>query len=362
MVRGKIILGTLALLSCANFALAATGSPAYDAAAANAGNRLAAIQLPNGNWSGEPYTGPTVVGLAEAYKHYGTASYLTSAQLGADYIRNTYSSFTGEEAFSMTLVSDLQGNPNSNVYRTAGSTYYANVAAGVGGTNGKINNIVSYYQTNYSDSEAVIDLSYHTVAAYRLGAADKATWRSRLIQQLGAVDDADFIPVGSLGAATWALAQTGNGLDGTTITGSSTVLNGKQLSQLPTELTNQVIPSGGTAGAVYWDFAQTDNTGYTEDLAMAIMGLQAAADAGASVSQAVLTSGRTTLAGAVELNGETHFDVGQVWGPGNGYPNYSFQAGRLLQAVPEPGSGLIFAASVGLMGMIRRRRTVAAVA
>jgi hypothetical protein len=355
MMRG--LLGSTALVGClcATNALAVT-SAAYDSAVTNAGNRLVTIQQPNGNWTGEPYTGPTVAGLAESYKYYGTPTFKSAAQLGADYIRNTYTDFVGEESYAMTLVSDLQPTPGSNVYRTAASNYYSNVAAGPGGTNGKINNLVTFYHTNYSDSEAVIDLAYHTMAAAAVNAADKNVWRNRLIGELGEVDDNDLIPVGSLGAATWALALTGNGLDGTPITGSSTELSGKTLSQLPAELESQIIPSGSTAGAVYYDFAHTDATGYTEDLAMALMGLQAAADKGFSVNQAKLLNGRTTLAGAVEANGQTHFDVGQVYGPGNGYPNYSFQAGRLLEAVPEPGSGLIFAAAFGVMSLVRRRR------
>src|SRR5207248_11526598 len=124
---------------------------------------------------------------------------------------------------------------------------------------------------------------HYAVTSETIGAADAATWRSSLISTLGQVDNADYFPVGSVGMATWTLAQTGNGLsNATAITGTSSIFNGMTLGNLPNLHLSEMVLSGPTANSFYYDFAHTDS-GYTEDTAMGIMGLIAAHNANPSL-------------------------------------------------------------------------------
>src|SRR5437764_688450 len=137
--------------------------------------------------------------------------------------------------------------------------FKASVAGSAGGTSTYINNFVNHYTTTFNEqSQAVIYLAYYTMGAYSVGATDAPLWRSGLINAMGMIDDGDMLPVESFGAGVWALALTGNGLSsGTTISGPSTVLNGMTLANLPGLLTSQIVPSGATAGSVYYNFAHS---------------------------------------------------------------------------------------------------------
>jgi hypothetical protein len=321
----------------------------------SAANRLVNIQQGNGSWMGDPnyadYQGPVVCGLVRAFSDSNNASYKTAAQNGANYIMaNSSPNYLGDEVFALMCVSSLQPNPNSNSYRTAATNYYNTTIAGApGGTSSYINNLVAQYTGAFNEqSQAVIYLAYHTMAADETNATDRAIWRQKLIDTLGNVDDNDYFPVGALGISTWALAQTGNGLSaGTTITGSSTVLNGMNLSQLPGLLANQMVGIGPGMNNFYYDFGHTGN-GYTEDAAFALLGLEAADKEMNLGYGPMIMNGQMALTSAVDANGATYVDVAQS------APSYNLYAGRFLSAVPEPSSAaLIF---LGLAGMAARRR------
>jgi len=295
-------------------------------------NQLVTTQTGNGSWPAEAdFTGPIVAGLLDAYTLTGNVSYKTAAQNGAAFIMNSNSSLLGDEAYALMRTSAVQSNPVVNSYRTAVATYFTNVSAAPGGTNTTINNLVAHYTNAMNDqSEAVIYLSYYAVAAQMAGASDAMLWRNGLINTLAQVDDADQLPVESLGAAVWALAQTGNGLDSTMLTGPSAIFNNQTLADLPAILLNQIMPAGPGAGSFYYNFGHLDG-GYTEDTAMGLMGLIAANQANPSLnlSSTILTS-QLTLTDAIDSNGQTYMDVFQS------SPDYHIFAGRALEGLQSP--------------------------
>ena len=318
-----------------------------------AGDWLVNNQSGSGTWTGESvFQGTMVSGLANAFLVTTTPAYKTAAENGANWIlTNEGGNFYGDEAYGLTRVSDLQATPAVNAYRAAVLNYYnVTVPAHAGGTSGYINDFVNHYTTTFNEqSQAVILLSYHTLAAYYVGANDEATWRSGLINALGQVDDADLFPVCSLGAAVWALAATGNGMsNSTTISGPSTVLNGMTLAQLPDLLKSQIM----AADPFYYDFGHTGG-GYTEDTALGLLGLEAAVTANPSLNYVgQIYNSQLALSDAVGLDGTTYVDVDQS------PPSHYVYAGRALQAlapIPEP-SGILMLVSAGVLCVVRRRR------
>jgi hypothetical protein len=344
----------LAVLLCLAFAGSSSIAATITDAVIHAADHLVATQSAHGSWAGETdYTGPIVAGLLDAYSLTGNNAYKTAAQNGANFIIANSSHFLGDEAYALTRVSDVQANPNSNSYRTAAANFFNNTIAGApGGTLGSINNLVSHYTTMFGDqSQPVIYLAYDTVASAKVSATDAAIWRTGLINTLEQVDDNDYFPVESLGAAVWALAQTGNGLSAST--SLSGTFNGLTLADLPSLLMSEMMPAGPGAHSAYYDFAHTDG-GYTEDTAMALMGLEAALNAnpGLGYGSSIL-AGQLALTDAIDSSGNTSLDV---FGTN---PQMSLFAGRSLEAlapvaVPLPSSAPMGAAVLGLLLIARK--------
>jgi hypothetical protein len=359
--KWQFLLAAVALVFGGIAGTPAARATVIDMAAANAAGRLVTLQQPNGSWPQDPNfadnQGPLLVGMMQSYSNSNNASYLTSAQNSGTFIINNAPTFAtppaspnflGDETYGLTRLGAVQPTYLAPVIQY----YNISVPAQSGGTGGYADRLVNHYTTTFNDeSQAAIYLAYHAVAANAINATDRAVWRQKLIDTLGKVDDNDFFPVGALGAGVWALAQTGTGLDNTTITGTSSVLNGKQLSQLPAFLTSQIVPSGGNANTFFFDFAHTQS-GFTEDTAFGLLGMEAAnaANPGLGLASTIL-NGETALTNAVDANGLTYVDVSK------NAPAYNVYAGRFLQAVPEPtsaGAILIFVA--GLMGQRRGQR------
>jgi len=353
-MRNVVICGVLTICLGA----AAIHASVVDIAITSAADKIVSNQNGNGSWTdmgSTDFTGATAAGLVAAYDRTGNSTYMTSAQNGAGFFMNN-SSLLGDEAFALTQLSTLQPNTNSNAYRTAAQNYFNTVSNGTGGTSTYVNNFVAHY-TNFNppdQSQAVIYLAYYTTAAYAVNANDRAVWRSGLLGALGQIDDNDYYPVASLGMAVWALAQTGNGLSAaTTLSGPSTILNGKTLAQLSALLASEIVPSGPNAGTFFYDFGQTQS-GYTEDAAMGLMGLEAAYSADATLNYGALISGcQLALSGCIGNDGSTYYDMN------HDTPTLNVFGGRALGAlsasVPEPfGGSMLF--SIGTLYLIGRRR------
>ena len=362
----RFALGLAVLAGCGTLARADAILTAIDAAS----NGLLTQQSAGGMWSGvgaTGYNGTILSGLVNAYNNTGTASYSTAAQNGATALINAVNanggSYLGDEAYALTQAANLPGNPNSAAERTAVYNFFnATVPANYVNANGYINALVAHYGTD--KTQATIYLSYFTLAAYAVNAPNKADFRTGLISTLGKVadfrsDNSDYqaYPTGALGAAVWALAQTGNGLDSTPLTGPTApaqdVFGTHTLSQLPGMLDARLVPASHT-----FDWLLTDPThtyvGYTEDTAFGILGLSAAdAAAHATTYAADVAAARLALTAAVNTATGATYD--NVLSPASHYGVY---AGRTLEAlaVPEPvTAGLLALGGLGLL--VRRRKT-----
>jgi|GEM_PF-561223 len=344
-------LGLVLLLAAAGRFCAASMS--LDEAITACGNRLVQQQTKTGSLAGTwpdeaDYTGSIVAGLVRAYQAKGHTSYKTAAELGGDYITDCdYCNFFGDEAFSLTLLSEVSGNPAGNAWRTALAAFYARIKAASGGTSGYIAGFAGY-----DPGIATFYLAHHVLAAYYVGAADRLVWRQSLINYLAWTDDSrSYFPVLALGAATWALALTGP-LDSTLINPSGTgsaYWTGKKLQDLPALLVSHQVPPGQpNAGSFYWRFdhgsegPNDPKSGYSEDAAFAVLGLMAAAGANPSLNLGgPIIAARQALLGGVRSDGSV---AELLTGQGAVYAAY---AGEALHGLSElvlsgwgPGSGL----------------------
>lgn len=290
-----------------------------------------------GTWSNEAeYTGSIVPGLISAYVVTGKDAYKTSAELAGDYITAAYQNYYGDMAYTLARLSQISADPNNNPWRDAVSDFYDLIRDDpCQGTAGYI----AWYDTT-NPSTAVFYLAHHLVAAHYVQANDVAIWRAGLIHFLSTVADntADY-PVLSLGLATWALAQTGP-LDGNEVRDAPAgepYWNNVTLADLPALLASHQVPEPDPyAGSFFWRFGHDDGdpqnvyptSGYTEDATFAVLGLMAAAQAGASPDAGVaVQAAREILPSSVDGVGRVseHIWLG-------GYL-YNFYAGELLQAL-----------------------------
>lgn len=319
-----------------------------------AAGALVSYQKTAGYWPTEAdYCGPVVSGLANAYLLTGNASYLNSAVKGGSYLLTIApSGFLGDEAYALSRLSRLSADPADNQWRTAVSSYYQTVAARQGGTSGYINELVNYYLDTFDDrSQAVVYIAHHVLAAHEVGAADELVWRQRLVSEMAKITDNDSYPVMSLASALWALAGTG-GLDDTLVTTSATGLwAGVRLCDLPDLLMSHYIASGDRAGSFYYRFDHAGASGYTEDLAFGILGLQAANDWQYDPQRAMaIAQGRQALIDHLPSTGGKMSE--NLWTGGTLMYAYT---GEALMAVPEPVTLLTLL--TGGAALLRRRRT-----
>jgi hypothetical protein len=256
-------------------------------------------------------TGTIAAGLAQAYGVTGTASYNTAAQAAGNYIvTQSGGNYYSDQALALVDLSSISANPASNAWRSDLNSFYSNISAAPGGTNGFIAGLVN----GGDQSQAVVALAQYTVGAYYAGAADESLWRSGLLQTLGQVSGNNASPVTSLGAATWALAKTG--LLGNTLVAPAAAAGSAwynvTLAGLPTLLQGDIVASGAYAGSFYWRFDHTNGgdpgsqaAGYTEDTVWGIMGLAAAqkTNPSSNYEASVLTAAKV-LASGVGASGQ----------------------------------------------------------
>jgi hypothetical protein len=301
-----------------------------------------------GTWPAEAeFTGSIVAGMAGAWQLTCEPAYLTSAELGGDYILwAALGNFYGDEAFALTRLSEISTDPCNNTWRTEVSDFYSSVK-NVGGTEAYI----SQFAAGAEPSTTVFYLANYVVAAYYVNAEDKEIWRQGLIDWLAQVDNSSSFPVMAMGVATWALAFTGP-LDDTFIDPSGTgapYWNLKKLSDLPEMLLSHQVPKGQLyAGSFYWRFDHGGSpggaaSGYTEDTIFGALGLIAASKTNPDLNlDAAILAARQALLGGIYGEGVVY---NHLWLKGTIYYTY---AGEMLQVL----GALVFDGDINLNGSV----------
>lgn len=293
---GAIVL--LAFIANTNL-IAAT----LDQSVTNVADHLVSSQILTGDdkgmWPGEPnFSGSIVAGMVDAYVLTNNIAYKNAAELGGDYIlaRGKLHGFYGDEAYALSLLSEISSNPAANKWRTGLKFFYYIVEyLEPGGTDEYINR---YMGTD--PSNAVFYVANHVVAAYYIDFYNKEKWRNGLVKWLSQVSDTNSVyPTIAMGTATWALAKTIPLNETVPVSWTQeapywdTLIDpsgkgvpywkNKKLFDLPKLLMSQQVPAKQlNAGSFYWRFAHDvndPNSGYTEDTIFATMGLKAAVDA-----------------------------------------------------------------------------------
>lgn len=317
-------------------------------------DRLETAQLKSGVnagiWPKEAsFTGSIAAGMVSAFRASCEPAYRNSAELAGEYIIwSAQGNFYGDEAFALTLLSEISDDPNNNIWRSAVSNFYADVKD-IAGT--------ADYMTQFEGVEpstAVFYLAHHVVAAYYVDATDKQIWRDNLLSLLSQVNDiSSNFPVMSLGVATWALAGTGP-LDQTLVNCCNPAEDGYwndvKLADLPSLLAGHQVADGEPyAGSFYWRFDHTSGgspsaaSGHTEDAVFATLGLLAAkkSDPQLDLDQAIISAGKALL--------DSVSQDGRVW-------EHMSQTGMLLYAYAgemlEVLDGLIIEGDLNLDGSV----------
>jgi len=308
-------------------------------------DRLEADQIKSdvsvGTWPEEAdFTGSIIAGIATAYELTCESTYRACAELGGNAIVYTaQGNFTPDEALGLARLSNVASDPYDNVWRTEISNFYSNVKNDPNGTEGYL----SFFAGN-DPSYVVFYLAHYVVAAYYVDAVDKKIWRHGLISWLSRVDDSCYVPVMALGAATWALAQTGP-LDETSIDPSgegAPYWTTRKLSDLPELLSSHQVPDGQQeAGSFYWLFEHGDAgsgepvSGYTEDTIFATLGLVAASQANPDLNaDSAILAARKVLLDGVSSKGIVWERLSQE---GAVYYSYASEMLQVLSKLVIPG-------------------------
>ena len=293
--------------------------------------------ISKGSWPGEAnLTGSILSGMAGAYKLKCDVDYRRAAEWGGDYILwAAQGNYYGDEIFALTRLSQIASDPCDNPWRTIVADFYDNVKNSIGSTE----NYVSNFQA-IEPSTAVFYMANHVLAAYYVDAEDKKIWREELINLLSRVDDSSYYPVMALGAATWALAQTGP-LDQTEIHSSgegAPYWESRKLADLPDLLVSHQVQDGQPgAGGFYWQFWHMDGSpnGYTEDAIFATRGLVAAyyANPDPNLESAILNA-HAALMDGISSDGKVWERLSQE---GSIFYTYSGEMLQILGEMVIPG-------------------------
>lgn len=284
-------------------------------------------QYLTGEWVGqENFTGSIVAGLIRAYEATDNAGYLAAAEKGAGYILDVAGgNYFGDEAYALARLGEVTGEQS---YTDAVRVFYKAIDTDA-------------YISGFSEtdrSNAVFYVAHHTIAAHKVGAPDAETWRKGLIECLCLIDDdmADY-PVMSLGAAVWALAQTGS-LDDALMDSDGkgeSYWTDVKLSELPDLLAAHLDLSGDHRNSFYYRFDHNpagpgfEASGYTEDTIFGLLGLMAADAAGWDFEQEIVDA-REKLTGAVTPGGFVWAHVDLHYGH---TPTYWVYGGELLETM-----------------------------
>ena len=296
-LRAKAAIGSVAVMMLlASAAGAATIEDALE---------LAADRLVGGGDPGVPppvpdldIPGDVISGLIDAYEAIGKPRYKSCAEALAQrvwplWIEDPYA-LLGDRAYALTRLSDVAPDPNNNQWRDGVSGWFGGFedAADV---NQFIDDLIDGY---LEGSVSLFYFAHYAMAAEYVDDTYKDVYRSAVIDALADLDEDDDFPVMGLGAAVWALAQTGAGLDGTVIADSGPWA-GVTLAELPSLLAGHQVPMGSPfAGSFYWTFDHTGSdlsfeAGYVWETAYGVLGLNAAGgyESEVTMGQQALTVG-----------------------------------------------------------------------
>lgn len=267
-----------------------------------------------GTWpKEEDYTGSIIAGMAAAYQRTCDERYRTSAERGGGYIQGLLYSvgLSGDEAFALSWLSEIADDPTNNTWRDTLIEFYSMVESY------PTSDYIAWFETGAEDSSAVFYLSHLLIAAYYVDATDKVLFRDSLPGFLAQVDDGSAYPVMALGAATWALAQTGP-LDSTPVDSGGGKPNWDlvTLADLPGLVSSHQVSElddPNWAGSFYWEFSNIwENRGFTEPTIYSALALIAAqkADPGINYDTQILAA-KHALFNGIEPDGIVYE---HIWG------------------------------------------------
>ena len=333
------ILRVILVVGVSLFAPVSTIAQPLDETLETVADALVANQSPDGSWPGElGYTGSMLAGLTQAYQVTEKESYLEAAELSVSFIlESAGGNFYGDEAYGLARLAEITGE---QIYADVVRDFYNMLDTYA---------YIQGYDATFRD-KAVFFIAYHSVAAHMVDANDATIWRQALISHLSLIgDDASYLPVMSMGVATWALALTGP-MDDTLVDpfGLSDVSywNGVALKDLPVILADHQVADGEYAGSFYVRFDHTapglgyEVAGYTEDTIFGLLGL-IGADALEDMNDPEaddrtgwyfdkeIQSAREVLANAVHQSGLVQ---NHIW---LGTDMYFVFSGEMLQAFSE---------------------------
>ncbi len=284
--RTIVVIGLVLVLIAESLSAALLPEEAVDLIAGRLDDNQVKAGGNAGLWRPEVlFMGPTTAGMACAYQWTGNPDYMTSAELAGYYIlwfTDLQGNLLGDEVYAFIQLSEASEDPSSNVWRSALEEWYASMRRG--GYEESTQEYIEYFE-GMEVTTAVFYIAQHTIGAYYVDDQDKDVWRKALIQYLSRVDDEAGFPVMALGAATWALTETGD-LDDTPVTSldAKSYWDGVVLTDLPELLASHQVPEElPFGGSFYWRFDHTAGgtggitAGYTEDTIFGTMGLVAAA-------------------------------------------------------------------------------------
>ena len=305
-------------------------------------DRLENAQKPSGYWlKEEDFTGSIAAGMAAAFQRTCVEGYRTSAESGGSYIQSNYLSegLSGDEAFALAQFSEIAGDPTNNSWRDTLTDFYTVIE------NYGTSDYIAWFETGAEDSSAAFYLAHLLIAAYYVDANDKVIWRDSLPGFLAQVDSNSLYPVMALGAATWALAETGP-LDSTLVDSGGSgrpYWNSVTLADLPGLLISHQVhdppPDPGDpndydgSGSFYMNFVHVDeHRGFTEDTIFAVLGLIAAQRTNPGLDYDVeILDAKQALFNALypDLDGTVYT---HIWGDS---PDNYLTAGEMLTALGD---------------------------
>ena len=352
------------LLLTLSGAVAATPAAAYVGAEGRlAADRLVTSQTVVGDWGEPTFVGEAIAGLVNAHKHFGDNAYLTAAEGGANFVlnRDGYNGTTYTGGFlpfppeTYALARLAQSNPAT--WLAPASTVFSQARTDFGSASAYVTATIDFHLINLGNPihNAVYDLARLAIAASLVNDVDAGIYRTAVIDNLADVDDNGSDPsVFALGAAVFALASTGP-LDGTSLSGTSTVLNGRTLADLPGLLAGHQVTDGndGTIGDFYWRFDHigAPPSGVTETTTLAVLGLKISQDMDPSTFSftSEVSAARSVLAAGVGPIGQVYY-IGGNSTSGAGY----VYAGETLEALPEPTTLLMVGTAISVLATGRR--------